>query len=86
MSCAGDGNSEIGRELTVTDLKVERVVVISPPSINLMLTMWVEDIDETTVTFFSGVMNWRVINFVKDGTLVDDRGRLVRVFEYLGEV
>ena len=77
---------EIGRELTVAELKPRHVVVIAPPGRDITITMWVRAIDPTTVIFHSGVMNWTVINFIKDGKLVDDRGRQIRVFEYLGEV
>lgn len=82
-----NSGSEVGRELGVADLKPEQVVVIAPPGRDdVLLTMWVQAVDATAVVFFSGAMNWSVINSIKDGRLVDGRGRAVKVFEYLGEV
>jgi hypothetical protein len=77
---------EIGRELTVAELKPHQVVVIAPPGRNVTITMWVRAIDQNTVIFYSGVMQWTVINFIKDGKIVDDSGRQVHVFEYLGKI
>jgi hypothetical protein len=79
-------HSEIGRELTIAELKPRQVVVIGPPDKDVAVTMWVEAIDQDTVIFYAGVMRWTVINFIKDGKIVDDRGRQVRVFEYLGKI
>jgi len=80
-------HSEVGRELAIADLKPQTVVVIAPPGRDdVLLSMWIEAVDADMVTFFAGEMNWHVIAFIKDGRIVDDRGRVVRVFEYLGEV
>jgi hypothetical protein len=77
---------EIGRQLAVTDLVLNTVVVIAPPGRDLFFTMWVRVIDNQSVTFYSGELRRHVINFIKDGTLFDDKGREVKVFEYLGKV
>jgi hypothetical protein len=80
-------DNEVGRELAIADLKPQQVVVIQPPHRdNVLITVWVEAVDATAVTFFAGEMKWHIINFIKDGQIVDDRDRVVRVFEYLGEV
>lgn len=78
---------EIGRELTAAELKLKQVVVIKLPGRNLDITMWVEYIAPELVMFYSGEMNWHVVNFrLPDGSLIDDRGRKVHVHEYLGEI
>jgi hypothetical protein len=80
--------SEIGRELKVEDLKPPQVIVIAPPGGgNLRVTMWVTEVTPDLVFCESGELNWTAISFRKpDGTMVDDRGRTVRMFEYLGQV
>jgi hypothetical protein len=52
--------------------------------------MWVESVDSELVIFAAhgvpGVDTWHVVNRVRDdGQLIDDKGRVVRVYEYLGE-
>jgi hypothetical protein len=37
------------------------------------------------VLFYTGAAHTTVCNFIVDGELVDDKLRVVRVFEYLGE-
>ena len=86
MSDIQTQQAEIGRELTIAELTSRRVVVIAAPGRDITITMWVMAVDEKRVVFHSGVLNWSVINFIKDGKIVDDRGRQVRVFEYLGKV
>lgn len=81
--------NEIGRELKVSELKQGTVVVVAPPGRHhgVFFTMWVSDISAEMVRFYSGELRWHVINFVMpDGSLVDDKGRVVRVHEYLGEI
>lgn len=79
-------NSEIGREFSVGELTPGQVVVIAPPGRRERITIWVESVDPEMVVFFAGALNIHVINFIKDGQIFDERGRVVRVFEYLGEV
>lgn len=78
---------EIGRPLRADELRPRQVVVIAPPDRpGVFMTMWVEEVRDNLVVFFAGEMNWHVVNLVRDnGEIVDDQGRTVRVFEYLGE-
>jgi hypothetical protein len=80
-------DQEVGRELKAEELRPKTVVVIKPPRRNVYLSMWVAAIDAETVLFHSGEMNWTVINFRQpDGSIVDDKGGIVRMFEYMGKV
>jgi hypothetical protein len=76
---------EIGRELSPTELNVGMLVVVAPPQKNVYLTMWVSAIDPKTVVFHASVLNWSVINVVRDDKIFDDKERQVHVFEYLGD-
>lgn len=39
------------------------------------------------VYFYSGTLHWTVINwFGKDGSIVDDKGRTVHIYEFSGTV
>lgn len=79
--------NEIGRELKASELKPRTVAVIAPPGKDMMVTMWVRTVDTEIVTFYAGELSWTVVNFVQpDGSIHDDLGRVVRVYEYLGEV
>lgn len=79
-------SDEIGRQLRLDELQPKRIVVIAHPGRpGAFMTMWVEEVADDHVVFFSGVMNWHVMIFVRDGELFDDQDRVVRVFEYLGE-
>ena len=81
-----ESDNEVGRALSITDLKPGQVVVIAPPQRDILITMWVEFVDETSVSFYSGQFKWHVVNTIKDGRIVDDQDRVVKVFEYLGAV
>ena len=81
-------NEETGRELKATDLRPRTIVVIQPPGKTFAITMWVDfvDTERRLVTFHSEVMHWVVLNsYDEDGVIHDDQGRVVRVYEYLGE-
>ncbi len=79
-------NPDIGRELKADELEAATIVVIKSPDRDFYVTMWVAAIDHDSVTFFSAIANWHVINARQpDGTIVDDQNREVHVFEYLGE-
>jgi hypothetical protein len=80
--------SEIGRELLASDLKPREVVVTVPSWVpHVALTLWVWEVSGTEVLFYSGTHKVRPRAFRTDqDTLVDGRGRLIRVFEYLGEL
>lgn len=80
--------SEIGRPLKADELRAGMIVVVRPPgaSNNLAVTVWVEEVSEDWVAFFSGIMQWHVVcRRHPDGTITDDKERLVQIFEYLGE-
>jgi hypothetical protein len=82
-------SDEIGRELLASDLTPKMIVVVKPPDMlnrGIYFTMWVRHVSLDHVTFYSGVSRTYVVNFRgPDDTLIDDRGRQVHVFEYLGE-
>jgi hypothetical protein len=81
-------NPEVGRELKAFDLRERTVVVVLPPNQRIIFTVWVTFASTECVEFLAADLDprWTVINFVQaDGSLHDDQGRLVRVFEYLGK-
>jgi hypothetical protein len=90
-------NPEIGRQLTIADLKPPNIVVIKPPgSRNTFLTMRVMDVKKHSIAFVANAptsvfgrhldsSSWTVINFIRGGKIYDDRGREVLIYEYLGE-
>jgi hypothetical protein len=83
----------IGRQLKADELraKLAQLVVIAPPDHEgVYMTMWVEEVRDNLVVFaaygLSDGASWHVINLVSnDGKLVDDRGREVKVYDYLGD-
>jgi hypothetical protein len=79
--------AEIGRRLNATELTPEKIVVIKPPGhTGMMFTCWVKEIDDTRVMFWSGTLRWYVLNWIDDSDkIIDDQGREVEVYEYLGE-
>ena len=74
---------EIGRELTIADLMPGRIVVIEQAPQSFCLT--IAEVDAEFVLFYAGAAHTTVCNLVVDGELLDDKLRVVRVFEYLGE-
>lgn len=86
---------EIGRELKPSELKVNTVVVVKPPtperfgSKEFYITVWVTvvDLEGKLVAFTAGVLRNTILNRITDeGIIVDDQDREVKVYEYLGEV
>ena len=82
-------SDEIGRELLASDLKPKTIVVVKPPDRldrEVYMTFWVTQVTDDFVVFHSAVKHWSVINFRgPNDTVIDDQGRQVHVFEYLGE-
>ena len=79
--------NEIGRELKASELKVRTVVVVKPPGNKPYITVWVYEVSPKWVEFRAGELHWHILNFImEDGTIVDNRGREVHVYEYLGEI
>ncbi len=81
--------SEIGRQLRADELREMTVVCLRREDRDITATWWVESINSRAVVFLAGA-TWPRIHFMAfrqaDGTLVDDTGKLMLVFEYLGEV
>lgn len=81
--------SEVGRELLASDLAEGMIVFIDPPQPagrpRVMFTMHVARVTDELVIFYSGVQRANVVNFKTADGLADGKGRVVRVFEYLGE-
>jgi hypothetical protein len=78
---------EIGRELSAAELVVKTVVVIGRDDRPTLVTCWVQVIGSDFVAFFYGRVNITFIAYLReDGKLVDDTGRQIRVWEYLGVV
>lgn len=77
---------EIGRPLKASEIKVGMIIVVKPPGYDLYATMDVEEVRNNLIVFCAPKMNWHVINVIgPDDDLKDDRGRVVQVFEYLGD-
>lgn len=78
--------SEIGRELRVDELKPKMIVVLVKAG-RPAITIWVANIGQDFVAFYAGEIKTTLIAYLReDGTLADDSGIQLRVFEYLGEV
>jgi hypothetical protein len=78
---------EVGRPLLAGDLVVGSVVVVGREDRRHMVTVWVAEVSSAHVMFHAGVIRTAlIVERREDGTLVDDTGRRLLVFEYLGEV
>jgi hypothetical protein len=78
---------EVGRELLAHELTVKTVVVIGRDDRPFLVTTWVRTIGEDFVEFFHGEVNTAFLVCRQgDGTLTDDTGRRIHVWEYLGVV
>jgi hypothetical protein len=79
--------SEVGRELRVSELKPRTIVVLERPD-SAMATMWVAEVLPRYVIFLAGVTRTCLISKRTGPHLeqvTDDTGRMLRVYEYLGE-
>ena len=85
----GSQKDEMGRQLRADELREKTVVVVRREDRDLAATMWVEAVHDNAVVFLAGA-TWPRIHFMatrhEDGTLTDDTGKQVLVYEYLGEV
>jgi hypothetical protein len=80
-------NPEMGRELLASELVVETVVVVGRADRPHCFTVWVKSLGEDFVAFLAGDINMIFVAFRRDdGTLIDDSGARIHVWEYLGEV
>jgi hypothetical protein len=78
---------EIGRELLAGDLVVKTVVVVGREDRLHCITAWVRLVDSEFVAFHAGEANVTLLAARRaDGTLMDDTGKRIHVWEYLGEV
>lgn len=78
--------SEMGRELRIDELKPKTVVVLCKEG-RPAITIWVSRVGMDYVMFYAGQINLTLIAHLReDGTLADDSGMRLRVFEYLGEI
>jgi hypothetical protein len=82
--------SEIGRRLRVNELKERTVVVIRRADSRSALTMWIERISPTGVVFLAGgvepPIHFLAVRLPQDLALIDDTGREIIVYEYLGAI
>jgi hypothetical protein len=77
--------NEIGRELKANELKPATIVVLAKAG-RPSSTMWVSRIGQDYVMFYAGQLRLTLIAHLReDGTLADDSGIQLHVYEYLGE-
>jgi hypothetical protein len=77
--------NEVGRELRIDELKPETIVVLCKEG-RPAITIWVSRVGTDYVMFYAGEINLTLIAHLReDGTLADDSGIHLRVFEYLGD-
>lgn len=77
--------AEVGRMLKASEIIPGRIYVIRPPGTSSMfITMWAEQVRDGLISFYSGVASWHVVNRIVGDEILDDRNRLVHVYEYLG--
>lgn len=80
-------DNELGRELTAAELVPGTVIVLGRIDRARMVTAWVQVLGVDYVTFGMGeVRTIFIARRLPDDTLVDDTGKHILVFEYLGEV
>lgn len=82
--------NEVGRELTAYDMMLLcgiAPVIITRADRPYGYTVWVRQVTSEFVVFFAGELGIALIVLRHpDGTMTDDSGNRIRVFEYLGEV
>ena len=78
--------NEVGRELQLDELNRASIIVLQKDGQNYGITMWVALVGQDFVAFYSGSLNVTFIGHIReDGTLGDEKGERIRVFEYIGE-
>lgn len=81
-------SEEIGKELTLNDLRaLEKpvIVITRREDRDMGMTVWLLDVREHSVHFYAGLGKIHFLALIEDGKLIDDTGKKVHVFEYLGE-
>jgi hypothetical protein len=77
--------NEVGRELQLDELHRTSIIVLQKEGQSFGITMWVALVGQDFVAFYSGSLNITFIGHIReDGTLGDDKGGRIRVFEYIG--
>lgn len=78
-------NKEIGRELKVSELKTDTIVVLAQEDRSIEFTVWVLDITEHFVIFKDDAVGVTIFaEILPDDTLTDDSGAKIVIFQYLG--
>lgn len=78
---------EMGRELLAGELATKTVVVVGREDRPHRITVWVGEVGEDFVAFYAGEIRVALVAFRRDdGTLIDDTGLRIHVWEYLGTV
>jgi hypothetical protein len=86
-----DQQSEIGRELRVSELEPRTIVFLHKVGTNIAVTMWVVEIGDVYVHFHAGAAKLAPTEFyaVRCGDnleeVTDDAHNRLKIFEYLGE-
>jgi|HubBroStandDraft_6_1064221.scaffolds.fasta_scaffold426605_3 hypothetical protein len=79
--------NELGRELKPSELRLRTVVVVGREDRATMYTAWVHSVGDDYVALLAGeIATVFLAKRRPDDTLVDDTGKRVMVFEYLGEI
>jgi len=74
---------ECGKELLAHELIDKSVVIVGVDNRPQMFTMWVSSITPTTVKFWADEIHFGLLVFRRpDGTLQEESGRQVHVFEW----
>jgi hypothetical protein len=75
--------SELGRELRVSELQAQTVVILGKEGQPHMISTWVKDVTAHSVSFLAGELQMLLI-LRRDGeALYDDTARM-HVYQYLG--
>ena len=82
-------SSEMGRSLTASELVERTVVCVRREDRPIAATLWVEKVTKLSVTFLAGATVPHIVFMtfrLADDTLIDDSGKKMFVYEYLGKV
>jgi hypothetical protein len=80
-------SSEIGKELTPSQLVTKTVVVlVAIHRPEAAMTAWVMDVDEKFAVFHQGATNMTLILRISGDKFFDDVNHRIYVHEYLGEI
>jgi hypothetical protein len=80
--------SEVGRELRVSELQPRTIVLLHKVGKDVAATMWVIDVGDLCVHFRAGALNIEFLALRCGADLeeiCDDTHTRLKIFEYLGE-